>query len=357
MTTEAASNDFFNRDSSRFSTLTIFFDHDASRDSAVSLEWLLLAFRNGDLLTRPLDFKLSVAQPLGLVGDFRGSTVGFDDTSSVERKGELILPAGFGCVLFLGLRDFRGDVGRVDDAAEPLGDAGGADLCTFLGDDTRVDTVDSLGEGEADLCCIAGCRGDEIRVDTVEPLGDGEADLCRIAGCRGDDTRVDTVDSLGDGDTDLCCAVDFCGEADICSFVELCGVLGVFCGVEDRFGVLERALVRGLPSPLLGLLRYDLYGPDPMGEAVEFVLLCDMELIALFAGDTGLVRTFAAGAVSISGSVSTLPGFSNIAARFLTEKDMLKAVYFLKYCSPSSAILVSMHAESFRVERRWEGIL
>jgi molybdopterin biosynthesis enzyme MoaB len=67
-----------------------------------------------------------------------------------------------------------------------------------------------------------------------------------------------------------------------------------------------------------------------MGEVAEFALLYDIELtndVVLFAGDTGLATTFVAGAVITSASVSTLPGFSNIAARFLTEKDILKAVY------------------------------
>ena len=94
--------------------------------------------------------------------------------------------------------------------------------------------------------------------------------------------------------------------------------------------MVERDLVRGLPSPFLGLFRYDLYGPAPMGEVAEFALLYDIELtndVVLFAGDTGLATTFVAGAVITSASVSTLPGFSNIAARFLTEKDILKAVY------------------------------
>ena len=65
-----------------------------------------------------------------------------------------------------------------------------------------------------------------------------------------------------------------------------------------------------------------------MGEAAEFALLWDMELTneaVLFAGESGLATTdFEAGAFSTSGPVSTLPEFSNIAARFLTEKDMLK---------------------------------
>lgn len=94
--------------------------------------------------------------------------------------------------------------------------------------------------------------------------------------------------------------------------------------------MFERVFVRGLPSPLLGLFRYDLYGPEPIGETAELALLCDMELTkdaVLFAGDTGLATTFVAAAVAISASVSTLPGFSNIAARFLTEKDIFKEVY------------------------------
>lgn len=116
----------------------------------MSPEWLLFGFLNGELLTRLLFFKLSVAQPLGLAGDFRGSATGFDDSSSVERKGETIFPVGIVCCLFLGLRDFLGDDTRVD-AAEPLGD-GGAVLCDFCGEETLVDTVEPLGDGEADLC-------------------------------------------------------------------------------------------------------------------------------------------------------------------------------------------------------------
>lgn len=85
------------------------------------------------------------------------------------------------------------------------------------------------------------------------------------------------------------------------------------------------------------MFRYELYGPAPRGEATEFALFCDMELtndVVLFAGDTGLATTFVGGAVATSASVSSLPGFSNIAALFLTEKDMFKAVY-----SPSSVLI------------------
>ena len=128
MTTDAASNDFFNWESSRFSTLSrfsileLFFDHDDSRDSVLCLEWLLFGFLKGELLTRELDFKPAVPHPFGFVGDFSGSATGFDDASS-ERNGETIFPVGFGCCFFRGLRDFRGDEIRVD-AADPLGDGG-----------------------------------------------------------------------------------------------------------------------------------------------------------------------------------------------------------------------------------------
>mmetsp|Transcript_23616 Transcript_23616/g.57902 ORF Transcript_23616/g.57902 Transcript_23616/m.57902 type:complete len:254 (-) Transcript_23616:315-1076(-) len=246
MTTEAASNDVFNKGSSRFaalsrfSTLTFFFDHecddvDVSRVSVASLEWLLLAFLNGDWLTKPLDFNLSVAQPRGLVGDFMGNTTGFDATSSVERKGETIFPAGFVCDIFLGLRDFfRGGDNTLVDAVVPRGD-GEADLpCAvdFWGDETRVDTVVPRGDGEADLRCEVDFWGDDTRVDTVDPRGDGEADLRCTVDFWGDDTRVDTSDPLGDGEADLCCVGDLSGEGDLCDVLDL-------CGVEARLGVVD----------------------------------------------------------------------------------------------------------------------
>lgn len=85
-----------------------------------------------------------------------------------------------------------------------------------------------------------------------------------------------------------------------------------------------------------------------MGEAVEVALLCDIELTyeaVLFAGDTGLITAFA-GVVSTSASISTLPGFSNIAARFLTEKDMLNAVLFL------TIVLSQVYSVDFNAFRR-----